>query len=84
MKNSKGLSKSNILINKYIDEIEFKTSTEDFKLYFCPEVINFTNGYDLNLLEVNDTEIKKLLEKIIGEQTVVDNLKSKFKLFRKR
>ncbi|MBP1926735.1 cellulose biosynthesis protein BcsQ [Sedimentibacter acidaminivorans] len=66
-KKDEELSKSNILINKYTDEIEFKTSIEDFKLYFCSEIINFTNSYELNLQEDNDNEISKLIEKITGE-----------------
>lgn len=62
------LSKSNILINKYIDGIEFKTSTEDFKLYFCPEIINFTNGYELVTTEDNKKQILKLLDNILSEE----------------
>ena len=69
-KRDEKLSKSNILINKYTDEIEVKTSKEDFKLYFCSEIINFTNGYELNLPEEHEKRISRLIEKITGEKDI--------------
>lgn len=69
------------LINKYSKKIEFKTIKEDFKLYFCEEIINFTNGYELNLQNENKKEVERLIEKITEEPNI--NNKHKFRLFKR-
>lgn len=69
-----------IIINRYSGDSEFKVNSNDFKLFFCPEIINFTNGYELNLPEDNEKEMKKVLEKITGEKLDIKT-KGKFKLF---
>lgn len=71
---------SMIIINRYTENTEFKVNAKDFKLYFCPEIINFVNGYKLNLSEVNEKEIKKLIDRITGEKSE-NMIKNKFKLF---
>ena len=76
------LANSILLVNKFINEIEFKISKDHFKLYFCSEIINFTNGYELVLPEENKKEIETLLMKITGEE--LKNEKSKFRLFKRR
>lgn len=76
---------SMIIINKYIENAEFKVKLKDFKLYFCPEIINFSNGYELALPLSNEIEIKKIIEKITGEKSGYTNdVKPKFRLFRRR
>jgi len=72
-------SKNIIIVNRYADNTEFKIRKQDFKLFFCPEIINFTNGYELHLPESSETEIKKILGKIADKSDV--NTKPKFKLF---
>jgi len=76
------LENSILIVNKFINDIEFKISKEYFKLYFCSEIINFTNGYELVLPEENKWEIEMLLLKITGE--VFKNEKIKFRLFKRR
>jgi len=70
------------VINRYTNEIEFKISKDDFKLYFCAEIINFTNGYELKLPEENKKEVESLIEKIAEEQ--YNEKKPKFSLFKRR
>lgn len=68
-----------IVINRYTENSEFKRK-QDFKLYFCSEIIDFVNGFELVLPESNETEIKIIIETITGEKS--DNkVKIKFKLF---
>ncbi len=74
---------SMIVINRYSGNTEFKANSKDFKLFFCPEIINFTNGYELHLPESNETEINKIIEKITG-QKLGDTNKPKFRLFGRR
>lgn len=62
------IDKNIVLINRY-ENSEFKVSKRDFKLYFCPEIINFANGYEIHLPEINETEIKKIIERITGEKS---------------
>lgn len=76
----KEISKNLILINRYIENVEFIVNKQDFKFYFCPEIINYVNGYELNLPEVNETEIKKIIERITGEKPE-NMLKNKLKFF---
>lgn len=68
-----------IVINRYAENSEFKRN-KDFKLFFCAEIIDFVNGYKLNLSEVNEKEIKKLIDRITGEKSE-NMIKNKFKLF---
>jgi CO dehydrogenase nickel-insertion accessory protein CooC1 len=72
--------KSIIIINRYSGDTEFKVNSNYFKLYFCPEIINFANGYELNLPEENKKEIKRLIEKITGEKSE-GKTKPRFRLF---
>ncbi len=69
-----------IIINRYSPNTEFKVSDKDFKLSFCPEVIDFANGYELKLLEANDKEVERIVEVITGEKSE-KNVKPKFKIF---
>ncbi len=69
-----------IVINRYSENTEFKVNAKDFKLFFCPEIINFTNGYELNLPEVNEKEVERIIEVITGEKTE-KKVKPKFKIF---
>ncbi len=71
-----------IVINRYSENSEFKVKI-DFKLYYCPEIINFANGFELALPEENDKEIKKLIEKITGEKTN-NKVKPRLRLFGRR
>lgn len=57
-----------IVINRYTENSEFKRK-QDLKLYFCSEIIDFANGFELALPESNETEIKKIIEKITGEKS---------------
>lgn len=76
---AKEICKCMIIINRYEDS-EFKANGHHFKLFFCPELISFANGYELHLPENNEIEIKKVLEKITGEKLELKT-KGKFKLF---
>lgn len=68
-----------IVINRYTENSEFKRK-QDLKLYFCSEIIDFANGFELALPEENEKEIKKLIEKITGEKK--DNkVKARLRLF---
>ncbi len=73
--------KNIIVINRYAENTEFKVDAKDFKLYFCPEIINFPNGFFLTLPEENEKEIKKLIEKITGERLKNSKTRPKFRLF---
>lgn len=68
-----------IVINRYAENSEFKMKKE-FKLFFCPEIIDFANGFKLVLPEENEKEIERIIEKITGDKSVV-KAKKKFKLF---
>ncbi len=68
-----------IVINRYAENSEFKRN-KDFKLFFCAEIIDFANGFELVLPEENEKEIKRIIEKITGEKSEVKT-KPKFKLF---
>jgi deoxyadenosine/deoxycytidine kinase len=68
-----------IVINRYAENSEFKMK-QDFKLFFCPEIIDFANGFELVLPESNVKEIEKMIERITGDKAVV-KAKKKFKLF---
>ncbi len=70
-----------IIVNRYAENIEFKVNKQDFKLFFCPELINIANGYELILPEENEREIQKLIEKITGERLKNGKIKQKFRLF---
>lgn len=73
-----------IVINRYTENSEFKRK-QDFKLYFCPEVIDFANGFELALPEENEKEIKKIIEKITGQKSGdTNNVKPKFRFFGRR
>ncbi len=80
---SEGASNDIIIINRYTDNSEFKVKKQDFKLYFCAEIINFANGYELVLPEKNQTEIDKIIKEITGEESPNGN-RPKFKLFGRR
>lgn len=69
-----------IVINRYSENTEFKINAKDFKLFFCPEIINFTNGYKLKLPEVNEKEVERIIEVITGEK-YEKSVKSKFRMF---
>ena len=70
-----------IVINRYA-ETELKVKKDDFKLYFCTEIINFVNGYELKLPEVNEKEVTRIIEMIAGEKPD-SNGKRKFRLFKR-
>jgi len=70
-----------IVINRYA-EAELKVRKNDFKLYFCPEIINFTSGYELRLSEIDEKEVGKIIKRIAGDKP--DNkVKRKFRLFKR-
>lgn len=70
-----------IVINRYA-ETELKVRKSDFKLCFCPEIINFGNGFELRLPEANEKEVIKVIERITGEKSG-HNIKKKFGLFKR-
>lgn len=70
-----------IVINRYA-EVELKVRKNDFKLYFCSELINFNNGYELRLPEANKKEVIKVIKRITGEKSD-HNIKKKFGLFKR-
>lgn len=73
-----------IIINRYTENSEFKRK-QDFKLYFCPEIIDFANGFELALPEENEKEIKKIIEEITNQKSDdIDNTKPKFRFFGRR
>lgn len=74
------IEKDLIVINRYA-ETELKVRNSDFKLYFCPELINFANAYELKLPKNNEFEVNKLIEKITGEKLENGNKKLKHRLF---
>jgi fructose-1-phosphate kinase PfkB-like protein len=54
--------KNIIIVNRYV-ETELKVRKNDFKLYFCPEIINFTSGYELRLPEIDEKEVGKIIDR---------------------
>jgi len=77
------ISKCLIIINRYTENTEFKVNKQDFKLYFCPEITDFANGFELILPEESKKEIERIIEKITGDKSEVKN-KKKFNLFGRR
>jgi adenylate kinase family enzyme len=75
--------KNMIVINRYTENAEFKANQKDFKLYFCAEINNFTNGFELTLSEENEKEVNRIIERITGDKSQV-KAKKKFKLFGRR
>ncbi|WMJ77875.1 DUF2075 domain-containing protein [Sedimentibacter sp. MB35-C1] len=71
-----------IVVNRYTEDAEFKVK-KDFKLYYCPEIVNFANGYELRLPEKNTSEVKKIIEAITGDKSEV-KMKPRFGLFGRR
>lgn len=73
-------SNSLIVVNRYAEDAEFKVKN-DFKLYFCPEIVDFANGYELRLPEKNIAEVKKIIEAITGEKQLIGKKKHNFNVF---
>ena len=69
-----------IVVNRYSPNIEFKVNDKDFKLSFCPEIIDFANGYELKLPNENEKEVERIVESITGERSR-KKVKPKFKIF---
>ncbi len=57
-----------IVVNRYTEDAEFKVK-KDFKLYFCPEIVDFASGYELRLPDMNVAEVDKIIEAITGKKT---------------
>ena len=74
--------KNIIVVNRYDENTELKVRKDDFKLYFCPELINFSNGYELNLPEVNEFEVSKFIEKITNKKGNTKIKKSRVNLLK--
>lgn len=73
-----------IIINRYTENSEFK-GKQDFKLYFCPEIIDFSNGFELALPEENEKEIKRIIKEITDQKSGdTNNAKLKFRFFGRR
>jgi len=74
------IASSNLIVmNRYTEDAEFKVK-KDFKLYFCPEIIDFASGYELRLPEMNVAEVVKIIEAITGKKTE-RKIKKKLKFF---
>lgn len=64
------INKAIVVINRYIDEIDFdlsyfkKSVGEIVKIYFSANIINYCNGHNCKLTEQNEIELMKLIKYI--------------------
>lgn len=76
-------SEATIIINRYNDEIEYKIDKDDFIIYFTPEIMNFSNGFELILKGHNKKEIEKIIQSITGQKSNSENKKKWVNILKK-